>query len=240
MKWRCIFTTMLLMITACSSESSGTNPGAPPLLTQQNIIEALFLGTGALAAGACTDFGSWSGFSRLTTVTVTVSTTVAEDKRKAIRTALDLVVVATNGDIQVDFRLTDDPNPIPGVNEVTSITHPSPSSLGCVSDVGCTIPTFLAPGVLSSSRAVLPESQTVQAYVHDVIGHGVLGFCHIDGNRIGDPSNSLMSGGLGVTSGQIASEPTELDIVATMLVYASALQLGAARDEFVMEGLVNP
>ena len=49
-----------------------------------------------------------------------------------------------------------------------------------------------------------------------------------------------MSGGLDVFSGQIASEPTTLDIEATMMVYASALQLGAPRDEFILEGLVSP
>lgn len=233
-----------LVLAACDSgNGSGTDtppPPQPPALSQQDITEALFLGSGPLSAGACPHIGVWSGFPRFSTVTVTVSTAVSEDKREAIRTALDLVMVATNGDIQTNFRLTTDPNPIPAVREVTSTTHPSPSSQGCASDVGCTIPTFSDTGVLASSRAVQPESQTVQAYVHDVVGHGVLGLCHIDGNLIGGPERSLMSGGPGVLSGQLASELTTLDIEASMMVYASMLQMGASRDDFVREGLVNP
>lgn len=230
-----------LSMSACSDGNSNTDTGSPqPPVSQQDVIEALFLGSGPLSAGACPSIGRWSGFPRQTTVTVTVSTTVAADKRDAIRAALDEVAVATNGDIQTRFRITDDPNPLPGLDEVTSTTHISPSSQGCASDIGCTIPIFFTPGVLHASRAVQPEFQTVQAYVHDVIGHGVLGLCHIDGNLIGGPGLSLMSGGPGVTSDQIADAPTNLDIEATMRVYASALQLGALRSDFVAAGLVAP
>jgi hypothetical protein len=209
-------------------------------LSQQDVVEALFLGSGPLSAGACPSIGRWSGFPHPVTITVTVSTTVATDKADAIRAALDRVEVATNGEIQTRFRTTDDPNPLPGLNEVTSTTHISPSSQGCASDTGCTIPIFVTPGVLHASRAVQPEFQTVQAYVHDVVGHGILGLCHIDGSLIGDPGLSLMSGGPNVTSDQIAAAPTNLDIEAVMLVYASALQLGALQSDFVSAGLVNP
>lgn len=236
------FPTVLLcvLLVSCNGGSRVAGTEEPPLRTSQDIVEALFLGSGALSAGACPSIGVWSGFPRGTTVTVTVSTSVSADKREAIRSALDRVLVATNGDIETTFQLTDDPNPLPGPNEVTSTSHPSPNTQGCASDIGCTIPTFASAGVLSSSRAVQPETQTVQAYVHDVVGHGILGLCHIDGGLIGGPELSLMSGGPGVFSDQIAAEPTQLDIDATRMVYASALQLGATRTDFAREGLVNP
>ena len=91
-----------------------------------------------------------------------------------------------------------------------------------------------------SSRALLPPSQSVNAYVHDAIGHGILGMCHIDGALIGGPSGSLMSGGPGVSSGQIASRLTALDIQAIQAVYASSLSPGAGRAEFVATGLIDP
>lgn len=172
---------------------------------------ATFLGSGPLSARACPDIGTWSGFPR-----------------------------GTSGDIQTVFELTDEADPIPGLNEVTSTSHANPSTEGCASDVGCTIPTFSDVGVLASSRAVQPSTQTVQAYVHDVIGHGVLGLCHIDGNLIGGPELSLMSGGEGIFSGEIAGELTMLDIESAILVYASSLQLGAVRSDFAQEGLVSP
>jgi len=172
---------------------------------------ATFLGSGPLSARACPDIGTWSGFPR-----------------------------GTSGDIQTVFELTDEADPIPGLNEVTSTSRANPSTEGCASDVGCTIPTFSDVGVLASSRAVQPSTQTVQAYVHDVIGHGVLGLCHIDGNLIGGPELSLMSGGEGIFSGEIAGELTMLDIESAILVYASSLQLGAVRSDFAQEGLVSP
>lgn len=234
---------LLAVALAACGGGSGSNaaPGPPggPDLTPQNIVEALFLGSGPLSAGACPDLGVWSAFPRGTTVTVTVSTSVSADKRAAIRAALDRVLLATNGDIQTVYRETADPNPIPGLNEVTSTSHPSPGTEGCASDNGCTIPTFSSRGLLVSSRAVQPASQTVQAYVHDVVGHGILGLCHIDGQLIGGPARSLMSGGPGVSSGDIAGEPTQLDIDASIMVYASGLQPGASRSQFVQEGLVD-
>jgi len=205
-------------------------------------VEALFLGSGPLIPTdgfvACPTQGVWSGFPRGTTVRVIVSTTVSEDKREAIRQVLEQIPEATNGAIGTTFELTDDPNPIPDINEVTSTSHPDPVSQGCPSEVGCTIHSFLAPGVFASSRAVQPSTQTVNAYVHDVVGHGILGMCHIDGNLIDGPQNSLMSGGPGVFSGDIAAQLTTLDIEAAKAVYGSSLDPGATRDDFLLEELI--
>ena len=49
-----------------------------------------------------------------------------------------------------------------------------------------------------SSRATLRESiQPADAFVHDIIGHGVMGMCHIDQELIGGNDKSLMAGGPG-------------------------------------------
>jgi hypothetical protein len=179
--------------------------GNPTAQAQQSAadahaIEALFMGSGPLTPSdgfaACPFRNFWSGFPRGTEVTVRVSTTVPANVRRAIQSALRQIPQATRGAIRTKFELTDDPNPTPRPNEVTS-----------------TMP--------------------VNAYVHDVVGHGILGFCHIDGNRIGGPENSLMSGGPGVFSGAIAARLTALDMAAATAAYGSALSPGAARDEFM-------
>ena len=77
-------------------------------------------------------------------------------------------------------------------------------------------------------------------FLHDVIGHGLLGLCHIQAAGIGGADHSLMSGGAGVYSGQISGGLTELDLAAIQAVYASDLSPGATREEFRQAGLINP
>jgi hypothetical protein len=59
-----------------------------------------------------------------------------------------------------------------------------------------------------------------------------MGMCHIDGTLIGGAGNSLMSGGPGVFSNDIAIRLTTLDIQAAKTVYSWPLDPGAFRDEF--------
>jgi hypothetical protein len=218
--------------------------GNPTAQAQQSAadahaIEALFMGSGPLTPSdgfaACPFRNFWSGFPRGTEVTVRVSTTVPASVRRAIQSALRQIPQATRGAIRTKFELTDDPNPTPRPNEVTSTIHPDPVSQGCPFDRGCIMHQFERgrPGVFRSGRAVQPAGLPVNAYVHDVVGHGILGFCHIDGNRIGGPENSLMSGGPGVFSGAIAARLTAIDMAAATAAYGSALSPGAARAAFM-------
>jgi len=236
---------MVLSSAACGGDSrSPVSPLVPDPMSLSNVIEALFLGSGPLIPSdgfvACSDPGVWNGFPRGTTVRVLVSTTVSASTLAAIENASNQVAVATNGQVTATVQTTADANPLPTTNEVTATTHPSPSSQGCVNDIGCTIHSWITRGVFLSSRALLPPSQTVNAYVHDAIGHGILGMCHIDGALIGGPSGSLMSGGPGVFSNQIALQLTDLDVQAIQAVYASSLSLGAGRAQFVAAGLIDP
>lgn len=223
-----------------------------PTLTgfQKDYIEAVFLGTGRLTPSdgnhGCSATGYMRGFSRGTTVSVIVSSTVSADKLAAIRLVSDQVFEATAGLIQTRLTLTPDPEPRPALNEVTSTTHPSAASQGCASDDGCTIHVFVnpsAPGVYLSSRALQPASQTPAAYAHDVIGHGVVGLCHPDGNLIGGARLSLMSAGPNVFSGGpsgIADRLTTFDLAAARAVYEAGLSAGARRADFLRVGVINP
>ena len=209
---------------------------AEQIVKTADAIEAFFMGSGLLTPSdgfpACPFINFWSGFPRGTAVTVRFSSTVSENVRQAIQQALEQVPQATNGAISAAIELTDDPNPIPKLNEVTLTFHPDPISQGCPFARGCIIHSFANPGVFLSSRAVQPANLPVNAYVHDVVGHGIMGMCHIDGNLIGGAQKSLMSGGPGVFSGDIAIQLTMLDIGASRVVYSSPLSPGATRDDF--------
>ena len=217
---------------------------APLSSFMRDYIQAIFLGAGPLSPSdgniACPwGAGVWTGFPRGTVVHLRVSTTESVDKRQAIQAAAAQVSAATLGAIQIVLTSTDDPNPIPGPGEATSTTHPAPSTQGCPSDNGCTIHSFVSPGVLGSSRAVQPANQTPNAYAHDIIGHGIMGMCHVDGNLIGGAVLSLMSGGPNVFSGQIALQLTAWDIAAAQAVYGSGLNPGATTADFLRAGLIN-
>ena len=110
------------------------------------------------------------------------------DTKQLIETALVTVAEATLGEIQTEFLVTSDADPMPGLNEATGTDHPSPPDTGCAFERGCVHIGFTAPGsgVMISSRATLKESvQPADAFVHDIIGHGIMGMCHIDQALIG-------------------------------------------------------
>lgn len=207
-----------------------------------DIVEALFMGSGPVmptdGAAACPYRRFWNGFPRGTDVTIVVSTVVPAAVTDALRAAIRQVHNATDGAIQATLTLTAARNPMPEVNQVTFTLHPDPVSQGYPRR-GCTMHDFARPGVFRAGRVVQLPGVPVNAYVHDVIGHGVMGMCHIDGNLIGGAANSLMSGGPGVFSGQIAVRLTPLDLTAARAVYRSPLSPGATRRDFVRSGLIN-
>ena len=89
------------------------------------------------------------------------------------------------------------------------------------------------------ARVVAPPGRGVAAYIHDAVGHGVLGLCHVGASQIGGGDASLMSGGFGVPPGSGASALTALDLAAIRAVYASSVSPGASRSAFLAARLVN-
>ena len=211
----------------------------------RDYIEALFLGTGPLTPtdgvrGCPQSFGRWLGFPAGTSVQLVISSMVPEPSVKAIVDTGAMVPAATHGMLSVTATTTSDPNPLPAANQVTATAHQNPISTGCGFAQGCTRFTFL-PGtpLILSARAVLATSQFTPAYVHDAVGHGVLGLCHVDGNLIGGARLSLMSFGPGVFSNQLPPQLSDFDMQAVQVVFASGLSPGATRDDFLRLGLVN-
>ncbi len=225
--------------------TSTATPATATTLTefQQDYIEALFFGTGPFTPAngfTCVRRNGWLGFPRGTTVAVVISRVVTADKRQAIEDAADQVADATAGAITATVTLTDDPNPLPAAHQVTSTTMDDPGTQGCRTGRGCTMFQMAAPAILRSSRAVQLLTVPPNNYSHDVIGHGVLGLCHIDGTAIGGFARSLMSDGRGRPGDLINIKLTDLDIAALRAVFGSTLHPGAARADFARVGLVRP
>jgi hypothetical protein len=219
------------------------SPGLTPFT--RDYIESIMLGGGALkpvvGTAGCPWSGRWSAYPVGTTVDLLISQTVPEAAVLALNRAVAAVNEVSAGSIAVRISSTVDPNPMPATNQVTVTMHPAPLELGCSFEQGCTQMSFLpnAPE-LRAARAILRTGQTPAAYVHDAIGHGTLGLCHVDGNLIGSPFASLMSFGVNILSNQIAEELTGFDRAATLPVYESGLARGSMRADFLAAGLVNP
>jgi hypothetical protein len=240
------------VITAGFQETSGraSISIAPPddSLTpfRRDYIESLFLGTGPLTPtdgtrGCPTSFGIWRGFPSGTSIELVISATVPGAAATALINAANQVNLSSAGRLSVRITTTNEADPLPSPNQVTVTSHSNPLSLGCSFPQGCTRFNFV-PGtaLVSSARAILASNQFTGAYVHDAIGHGVMGLCHVDGNLIGGAHLSLMSFGPGVFSNSLPLQLSTYDLDATRPVFSSPLAPGATRTDFQQAGLVNP
>lgn len=208
-----------------------------------DVVDALFLGSGPLiprdGSSDCPFQGFWSGYPRGTLLRMRVSSRVPASALTGLAGAVESLAGATGGALMANVEVTPELDPQPGVNEVTVTEVALPRAAGCSSDAGCVQYRFAGRGLLMGARVVEPRGRSVAAYVHDALGHGVLGLCHIDARLIGGAENSLMSGGAGVNPGSGAPKLTGLDVEAIQAVYASALSPGAARAAFLAARLVN-
>src|SRR5262249_12382024 len=112
---------------------------------------------------------------------------------------------------------------------------PGPRVVGCSTDAGCVQYRFAGRGLLMGVRVVGRPGRSVAEYVHDAVGHGVLGLCHIDARLIGGAANSLLS----APAGSGASALTGLALDAIRTVYASTVNPGSSRPAFLAARLVN-
>ncbi len=109
-----------------------------------------------------------------TDIKVIVSNTLdngsdGEDTKQLIERAIATVSIATFGNIQTVFMIKDNPDPIPGLNEVTVTDYSSPQDTGCIFERGCVHIESTEPGsgVMISSRSTLRKSiQPSDAFVH--------------------------------------------------------------------------
>ncbi len=219
----------------------------------KDYIEAVFLGTGPLVPRdgftACvTNPGRWASYPRGTRVDVVLSRTLDKggdgvDTVQLVQAALRSVEQATLGAITTTVRTTSEDDPIPTPGQATATDHPNPVDAGCPLERGCVLFEFTDAQftVIESARVVLKEEiQPADAFVHDLVGHGIMGMCHVDQMLVGGNDKSLMAGGPGSFSGMIPDGLSALDMAAARAVFSSGLKPGASRAEFLDAGLVNP
>ncbi|MGS2724874.1 hypothetical protein ACVBEJ_14130 [Porticoccus sp. GXU_MW_L64] len=232
-----------IALTATDSGGSADTANTNILVLEENaVLEALLLGTGPLIpqnASFCPFPGVVSAFPSGTAIRIVVSDTLTEAQRADIENNLPLVAEASNGALSATMVSTANIDPLPAANEVTVTVGTPPANLGCLPQ-GCTILTFNGPGVITAARVVLPDNQLSQGFAHDVIGHGIFGLCHIDGNQIGNPRNSLMSFGDDIFTSSISGTLTGIDSLVIGRYFASGLQPGATRQDLVNAGLLSP
>jgi hypothetical protein len=249
--WRCsVICGVTVLLAACGSDKS---PTASLAETRQataaqsaqlaDFIDALFLGSGPLiprdGITECPLPGVWSGYSRGSTLRVRLSSRVPASVAEGLREAVRPVSDATAGSLAVTVETTSEADPEPGANEVTVTEQALPRAAGCGSNAGCVEYRFAGRGLLMGARVVAPPGRSLGAYVHDVVGHAILGLCVVDARRIGGAENSLMSGGHGVGAGDGAPTLTGLDLEAIRAVFGSSLAPGASRSAFLAARLVN-
>jgi hypothetical protein len=238
-----------LLLAACGNSQSPTDPArlaeahrveADLAVKTPDAVDALFLGSGPLiprdGAVDCPLQGFWSGYPRGASIRLRVSSRVPGSAQAGIAGAIGALAGATAGSLLVNMEATAEADPQPGVNEVTVTELALPRAAGCPSDAGCVQYRFAGRGLLMSARIVEPRAQSTAVYVHDTVGHGVLGLCHIDARLIGGGENSLMSSG---PPGSGAPSLTGMDLEAIRTVYASGVNPGAARSTFLAARLVN-
>jgi len=201
--------------------SAASNTTASTLISQRTFTEALFLGTGTFAVPApntgCTG-GVLQGWPAGTTVTITIASSLSSSLLTVAQASASHASEATNGAISAVARLSTDPHPTPALGEIVV-------ELG--TDAFFTPTSRSSTGAYTSGRISLPSSTGPLAHE---LGHGLYGFCHLDGLA---PLMSIMgqvSPSVGVADG---------DIIASRAVYAAGLRPGATRSEFVAAGLIK-
>lgn len=239
--FRAVWLASFVGLTACGGELE------PDFM--EAYTEALFLGSGPFSPRdrqyACVGARrSWTGFARGSQLRVLISSTVGTaadgiDARQLLLRALSDVESVTLGALSIEVEATTEGDPRPLAGEVTVTDRSDPIRDGCSTQRGCTITEFNSLGEMRSSRIVINEAlMPADAYVHDVVGHGILGLCHIDQYSIGGNAVSLMAGGPGSHSGRIPDALSPMDQEAIQRVWASGLSPGSVRADFVRAKLI--
>jgi hypothetical protein len=129
--------TLAFALAACRGPSTPTPPATPPPLA--DVIEAIFLGSGPLAAGDCITPSILATPLRNTTFTVVIGTTIDAAGERTIEEAITDVQQVNNGRFRIVVERSGAADPLPGPLQITSADVPdatiqmlcSPGGSGC-------------------------------------------------------------------------------------------------------------
>jgi hypothetical protein len=197
------------------------------------VIEALFLGSGRLAAGDCLLPGVWASYPRGSTVTLVLSSTIYGPGAETLERAAGDIETTLSGRFRIAIEHSADTDPLPARLQITSADVPearvratcSPGGSGCVRILAREGPLLL------SAQAIQRLGTSQRLKVHE-LGRA-LGLCHIQGEIVpaaamADPPGTEAEGRF-----------SDLELEAFRAVYASSLEPGATRGDFIRAGLVR-
>lgn len=223
---------------------------------QRDVIEALFLSTGALRSPdhqPICQFGSLfpddvGGFRRGTTVSALQSNSLPEPHKQAAARFFDDLIAATMGSLQVVRNFSDDRaymegvfgrGAFRGINELIVLdvadARPFCGSLGCG---GGRLPPGATTAVFQNATVVVQRTDPVfnnstEAIIAHELSHA-FGLCHIASPIMGE--YTLM--GTSAIAGVTRLSPAELAAVRSL--YGAGLGPGSKRQELVSSGLIGP
>jgi hypothetical protein len=220
---------LAVALAACRGPSTPTPPATPPPLA--DVIEAIFLGSGPLAAGDCITPGIFATPLRNTTFTVVIGTTIDAAGQRTIEDAITDVQQVNNGRFRLVVERSGAADPLPIPLQITSADVPdatiqllcSPGGSGCTRGL-----TFNGASI-TSARCVQRIGTSPRLKAHE-FGHAI-GLCHVDRDRM--PA-AVMAPSPG-TMAQDRFSALELDAIRA--VYGSGLEAGATRGDFERAGL---
>jgi hypothetical protein len=216
--------------TRCAGPVAPTPPGPPAL---EDAIEALFLGSGPLAAGDCLIPGMWMSYPRGATVALVLASTIDGTGQATLERAVADAQDAIAGRFRLVIERTAEVDPVPAMLQITSAdvsaervrSTCSPGGSGCVRVLARQGP------LLDRVQAIQLLGSSQRLKVHE-FGHA-MGLCHILGDRVPE---AAMADPPGVTA---TGRFSEIERQALRAVYESSLEPGATRADFQRAGLVR-
>ncbi|MDO8679696.1 MAG: fibronectin type III domain-containing protein [Acidobacteriota bacterium] len=223
---------------------------------QRDVIEALFLSTGALRSPDHQPICQFTslfpdvveGFSRGTTVTALLSNSLPEPHKQAAARLFDDMTAATMGSLQVMRNFSDDRNYMEaafrrnefcGTNELVILDvadgQPFCGTLGCGGGrlaPRATTALFQNAFVIAQRTDAVFGNSTEAVIAHE-LSHAV-GLCHIASPIMGEFTLMGTSAIRGVT------RLSSVELAAIRSVYGAGLGPGSTRQDLLSSGLVGP
>lgn len=222
-----VFALVLAAAAGCDGANSPTEP-AGRRLTVEEVIEALFLDSGTASEGG---FDVWMSFPRGAQVRLVVASSVDRAALPFLERQVVDLNLAFAGQLSLTLTTVDEPDPRPGRHEITLAEVPASEILAVSGEPEaggtCREISTSGPLLVNARCLLLAGGGRPEADMHEV-GHG-LGLHHVRegvGPAMMNPSAPV-------------DDFSALELEAIRRVYASGLQPGANRADFLAAGLLG-